>query len=158
MINFKDKYSDLYDAVKNIPLRKTEVISTEQRSDDYCSLLYPAFDNSDLSLFLLAQKESPNGFIESYCLSKESIDRINKIRNKFDSTPSWEKSLIETLEQYLQIPYSKFSKLPFDSQTRIVDNIKHNQSREEWNVFQQRITNIIEESLNAKILKRTNNK
>lgn len=142
MIDFKEKYSKLYESVKDIPKRNLKVISTEERGDDLSCSIYPQFDNSDLSLLLLAQNIAPNGFVESYCLDEEELARINKIRKKLNDNPTWKDNLIETLEHYLPMPYEQFKKLPLGHQQRIISNIESSLNEEERTTFQQKFGNL----------------
>ena len=118
MINFKERYSDLCsNHVDKISLKLKE-----SRGDDLGTSIYPEFNNSNLSLFLLSLKSSSNGFVESYLLDDESSKKIKVIRNKISENVVLKKELIELLEQYLNITYDKFRFLSLGDQIKMVGN------------------------------------
>lgn len=54
------------------------------------------------------------------------------------SQKTYKETLIETIEQFLPMPYEKFKKLDLDEQQRIINDIKLKQGKEEKDMFQER--------------------
>ena len=140
MIDFKEEYKELYDSVTDLPQRRLETIPGEQRGDDCGSSIGRKFNNSELSLFLLSQKTSENGFVEKYCLSDEDAEKLKEIRKKLNDNSLWKETLINTLEQYLPISYEEFKKLDLGEQQKIIDDIKLKQEKD---MFQERFEKLV---------------
>ena len=131
MIDFKDKFKELYDGVKDIPRVQLKIHPGEERGDDCASSIGYRFTASDISLFLLSKKTAEDGFVEKFCLDEIEAKRLKEIRKKVIDNPVWEKEILNTLEKNISIPYEKFEKLDLGEQLRLIDNSNLNQSIEE---------------------------
>ena len=145
MINYVEKYKNLYDSVKDLPVKTLKVFPGEQR----CSSIYPSFDSSNISLFLLSQRIAKGGFIESFCLSEEDVEKIRLIRKKINDNPLWKENVIQVLEQDTQIPYSKFIELPLGLQQQIINRKISNGKKN----FQQELNSIFEDNYEEDVQK-----
>ena len=101
-----------------------ELVRMECRGYDDCGgLVLPKFDNSTISLFLLSQITSPNGFIEKYSLSEENAKRMKILRKMLNEDESLKEQIITLIEKKTSMSYSKFRKYELGYQQRLVNNV-----------------------------------
>ena len=153
MVDFVEKYPDLYESVKNIPRRRLKVPSFEDRGDDCGSSLLPEYENSTLTLFLTSQKIAFNGFVENYCLDAETTEKIRSIRKKVKENPSIKESINDILSQFLPISLEMFERLPLGDQLSVIDNIKN---KDNQNDLEKKIEQVINGDVKVKVLKNCN--
>ena len=156
MVDFVEKYPDLYESVKNIPKRRLKIHPSEDRGDDCGSSLLPEYENTTLTLFLTSQKISYNGFVENYCLDDEITKKIRSIRKKVNDNPSLKESINDVLSQYLPISLGAFQKLVLGDQLRVIDQIKYKQLEDNSFALEEKIEQLINSDIKVKSLK--NNK
>ena len=148
MIDFKEKYPDLYESRMHNPIRRLKVHPSEDRGDDCGSSLLPKYENTSLVLFLESQKIAYNGFVENYCLDGETTERIRSIRKKIEDNPFIKESINEILSQHLPMPIEKFNNLSLGEQLRIISIINR-----ENNDLEENIEQLINKDIKVKSLK-----
>lgn len=156
MVDFVEKYPNLYESVKNIPKRRLKIHPSEDRGDDCGSSLLPEYENTTLTLFLTSQKIAYNGFIENYCLDDEITKKIRSIRKKVNDNPFLKESINDVLSQYLPISLEAFQKLVLGDQLRVIDKIKYKQLEDNSFALEEKIEQLINSDIKVKSLK--NNK
>ena len=149
MIDYKEKYYDLYDSVKHIPRRRLKVHPSEERGDDCGSSLLQEYENSNLKLFLESQKIANKGFVESYCLDDDTAERIRDIRKRLEDNPNLKNSIYKTLSEYLQIPIEQFTNLSLGEQLRLVSYINNYE-----NNLDEKIDQLIYNDVKVRLLKK----
>ena len=92
MKNVLEKYKELIDDSQELIRLKS--LPSEDRGDDLGSSIMPTFKRNDVSLMLLAQRTSPDGFVETYCLTDEERKRIKAIRKLMEENPEYIDSFI----------------------------------------------------------------
>lgn len=150
IIDFAEKFSDLYEPVKDIPRRKLKIL--EYRGDDCGSSLLPEYEDTTLKLFLESQKIAYDGFVEHYCLEDEIVEKIRNIRKKVDDNPSLKESINDVLFQYLPISIEIFNNLSLGEQLSIINEIKYKQDNRDD--FEEKIEQLINGDVKVKSLKK----
>ena len=152
MMDFVEKYPELYESVKDIPRKRLRVHPYEDRGDDCSSSLMPEHENTTLTLFLTSQKIACDGFVENYCLDPEITEKIRNIRKKVDDNSSLKESIYNELSQYLPISLEAFQKLDLDDQLIIADKIKIKQLKDNQIDLEEEIDKLINSNVKVKSL------
>lgn len=121
-----EKYKDLIQ--EDVELVRLEPV--DDLSDDTASSVLNKFDGSILSLFVLSQKTSKDGFVEKYMLSEKDVKRIDMLRQMLEEDPTLKEQIISVIEESLNISYSKAS---------IYGNLQYFQMHEEDIMLEEKI-------------------
>lgn len=135
MSNYIEKYKELYEITKDLPVRELKVCKSENRGDDLSTSIYPSFESTNINLFLLSQTIAPNGFVEKYCLSEDDVKKINVIREKIKEEPKWKERIIKSLDNNLPMLYDKFKKMSLGLQINMVNNMRSDLDKEKREEF-----------------------
>ena len=126
---------------------RLKVIKGEQRSDDLGASYYPPLDNSYLSLFLMSEQTSPNGYMEKYHMSDEQKSRIKMIRTMIANNPKIKDEVINIIKSYIPMDYDNFKILLFGDQKQVISNINSEAEPNAVNELKMKIEDIFKNGL-----------
>ena len=124
--------------------QRLQVMPGEQRGDDLGSSVYPSFKSDDLALLVFAYHTKKDGYVETYCLSEESAERLKEIRLCLED-PEWKEDMINVLEPYLppRISFAMFEKMSYSKKFDIIHDIKQISIADGVDLLQQSFDEVI---------------